>query len=396
MAEVARYCFTSNNSQWEESVIDLFNAMDVAFDKLTQDEGCLTLENENQYADFMTNIHRLEMTPGFSKPVYVPEWKTIVNKGPYVTEENYIQSNQTVKNKYTDQVTPINKVGEQALYSYDIFSDSQVYKTNFKVDFRRLTGVDIDSVDLTALKPRIPQPIPDKAVYGYVVVDGNNVQLSDYITPGTYVADDGHIIPGILKKDITLNSKVPVPGFKVAFVPGASWAARWGTNGKILMNFDDFETQSVSSESSLLSDVSEVSAIDYEEEFLSEDESEEEEEEYVPPPRYGTKKDIGYGPLSRVPFTPTEDIELDTLDFAHLNGAESKFLPLSYVLTQAAQWRIIYNAFVSNFVDIGKLPKVSDYVLGTVVDSILYSVSKRISPSRASLALLKYAEKRGV
>lgn len=399
-----RYCFIVDNPHWEDQIKKIYKDIDVVVSKLSADEGCVILNNEKDREAFLASNERVSRSPGFSRPIFVPKWKKIVNNGPYVTEDQYKLINESItlwksqphrKRAGVKDEISLDKVGEQALYSYDKDNTSSSYHENFKTDFKRITGYNITDIDLSTLKPPQKLAAPDISKYGFVSIDGQETPLVTFATPPTTVNEQGHILPGVTKRDIVLNSEKAIPGFKTIFVPGASWSAKWNTPSYKGRTFIDFkhdeeleeEEELMLSEPSLSSEASQISE-------YPESEQEEEEEEFIPqkPGKY-------MGPLARIPFGQMEEIvlsETDKPDFAHLSDQEKTFLPLAYILSQSTQWRIVLKAITSNFTIVSDLPKVNDYVLELIADSIAYSISKGISPLPSAIAILKYAEKRGV
>lgn len=390
-----RYCFIADNPHWEEKVAKIYSDINATVTKMSSDEGCVVL-NDNDIETLLEHNDTVSKLPGISRPIYVPLWKKIINNGPYVTEDHYELVNQKVVNARTKKEILLDRVSEQALYSYDKDNESPTYHVNFKTDLKRVTGINIADVDLSQLKPQRRQNLPNIVKFGYVVIDGTEVPLSTFATPPTIVNTEGHILVGVTKRDIVLNSEKSVPGFKTVFIPGASWSAKWNTPSYVGRIFIQFKNKVEEEEDLALSEASQYSrpASQISDYAVSEDEEEGEEEGeggYIP------KGGKYAGPLARVPFGQMEDIvlsETDKPDFVNLTEEERNYLPLSYILSQAAQWRILLKALTSNFTNIAELPKVNDYTLGLVADSIAYSLSKGIMPLPASIAILKYAEKR--
>lgn len=405
---VRRYCFIAETG-WEKQVKNHFRNIDVTIEKLSDDEGCVTLNNENQRDDFLARKDSLAELSGISQPIFVPAWKTIVNNGPYITDENYVTHPKLFKNKRTGKFVQLGVQGEQAFFSHNKDHKSQIYHQRFKSEFTRVTGLNFDEIETVIDRPQPFQAGDEALAHRYVTLDGNQVLLVTFATPPTSVDSSGYIIPGIHKRDVVLNSDKPVRDFKSIFVPGASWIAKWNTprsKGRIFLDFRDEEAledadyedlRIQSSEESDQSD-SDKTISDYQattESYSSSESEEGEEEDLYIPPRYGTK----VGPLARVPFGKgrMEDITTsDKPDFENLTEDERLLLPMSYVLSQSAQWRIILDAIMSNFTNISELPKVNDFTLDLIADSIMFSMTKGVKPSPAAIALLRYAEKRHV
>lgn len=395
-----RYCFIVDNPNWEEQIRKIYKDVNVGITRVSSDEGCVSLNDEKDRKMFLSLNERISKIPGFSRPIFVPDWKKIINNGPYVTEDNYKLVNEKIVNWKTKREIVLDKVGEQALYSYDKDNPSASYHENFKTDFKRITGFNVSDIDLYKLKPPQKLTAPNISKYGFVNIDGKETPLVTFATPPTTVNTQGQILPGVTKRDIVLNSEIPVPGFKTIFIPGASWSAKWNTpyyKGRIFIYFKNEEESEESEESEeeemMMSEESQLSEASQISEY-PESEQEEEEEEFIPqkPGKY-------LGPMARIPFGQMEEIvlsETDKPDFANLSEKEKMFLPLAYVLSQSAQWRIVLKAITSNFINVSDLPKVNDYVLEIVADSVAYSISKGNSPLPSAIAILKYAEKRGV
>lgn len=386
-----RYCFISDNLEWENLATSIFSGLKTQIEKLSPEEGCVTLQDGGSIRDFKMRLKTIANSMGFSKPVYVPKWVSIINNGPYVAEEQFVRVNKEVK-KITGETVPISSIGELALNSYDRNNKSSTYHKNFETSFMFHTGLNIKDVDFSSLKPIPFQPPVDKK-YGYVNIDSIlDVPLKNYTTPYTMVNREGTIVPGIRKRDITLNSKVPVPGFKNIFVPGASWTAKWSTGRTLLyfsssttLELEEAEDEDTDEDNS--SEDSDISIISYNSaESQYPDTDSEEEEEVVTRNQKGPKF---------FPYVPDEKIpEPDNPDFVNLTANEKKYLPLSFVISQAVQWKIILNCLSSNFNNIRELPKVSDTTLELIADSISYSISKGNKPLPAAIGILKYAEKR--
>lgn len=384
-----RYCFIADNPSWENTVKNLYSDIDVTLTKMSSDEGCIVLNDENDKATFLDHNTAISKLSGYSRPIFVPNWKKIVNNGPYVTEDHYKLVNNKILNWSTKKEIVLDKVGEQALYSYDKENPSSVYHENFRADFKRITGINVTDIDLYKLKPPQKQDVPNITKYGFVIIDGQETQLDTFATPPTIVDSQGHILIGVTKRDIVLNSEKSIPGFKTVFIPGASWSAKWNTSsyvGRIFINFKNEEEEEEEEEFFEASQSSEPSQLS---EYPESEEEEEEEEEYVAPKRGGYLKRIPFGQMEEIVLTET-----DKPDFVNLTEEERRYLPLAYVLSQSAQWRIVLKALTSNFTNISELPKVNDYVLEVIADSIEYSIQKGVKPLPSSVALLKYAERR--
>lgn len=412
-----RYCFITTVPTWYDVTSKLYFGLDVSTSQLSADEGCITVNEEADYPKVVERNAQLEKTPGFSKPLPVPAWKKIVNNGPYIAEERFIPSNTVVR--VGGKTSKLNSVGEQALHLFDHNAGPE-YKKNFAIDFKRLTGIDFKSIDFSELSPLRTQQHTVSVERASVNVDGSiyylkqmatdtelkslidnqSVTVGGYVrslksiaTPATSVSAKGHIIPGVLKKDITLNSRTPVTGFATEYSPGASWAAKWPT-GRLLISFpDDVDDDDESSGGETESNASVKSddSVGWYASSSEESEPEEAENSFQPV----KVKGVGWGPMANVPFN-LGDAEQIVPDFDGLSESERKYLPLSYVISDVAQWRAVAMALTSNFNSVYELPKVNDGILGFVADAAYYSFLNGNKLSLAAIKLLQYAEMRRV
>jgi len=431
----SRYCFTTSNSNWKDIVENVYDNLGANFEKLSTDDICVSVNNRQMEKQLIKRNSILGMNEGFSRPIFVPKWSTIINNGPFVIEDNIIQSNLFVTLKSTGKQVPLSFIGERALNCYESTNKSKTYQKNFKESFMSFTGIDVSDIDLYELNTLQPDPIPNKKKYGYVIIDGVRVPLMTFVTPSTKIDSNGYIIPGIFKSDVILNASEPVNGFRTEFVPGASWVAKWTTQyltGRIYLDFnniDDDESAEPdesadesadsttnrpavhkvtfnidgspqSTDVSIESDdiVSQYAGSEDLENFEnnsfeSEDDIEDEDDSESHVTAY--KKGFHHGPLLRVPYDKEETIdEWSKPDFINLADYEKQYLPLSYVISQVAQWRILLNSLRSNFNNITELPKINDFTLELITDAISYAMSNEIEQLPSAIALLEYANKR--
>lgn len=441
----SRYCFVTGNPDWLDIVRTVYKNLNVEIEQLTDDDICVTALDNNAEQKIHTRNAVLVKQENMSQPLLTPKWTYIINNGPYVTEDDVTRTNYTVKLISTGEEVALTTLGENALYAYDYQNTTPSYQQNFKNSFAYFTGVDFNDIDFTNLKPHNQSlEIPDKNVYGYVMIDNVRVPLLTYATPPTIVDSYGNIIPGITKSDIILNSSQPVEGYRTEYAPNTAWAAKWMTNwsvGRIFINFNtgnldadpevyedtlsehpentrkvsfslgagsfSVSKQNKQYEENDDSDVSENSDVSQyaDEEFnsnayLSDDTEneygDEEDEDIGANARAVYKKGF---PLLNVPYHENEIFTLEEWgkpDYKNLTNYEKKYLPLIYVISQIAQWKIILNCLNSKFNIIIDLPKVNDYTLELIANSITYAISKGIPQQPAAIALLEYANERRI
>ena len=400
---MSRYCFIADTTQWEDKVKHLYRKIDVTVSKLSSDEGCLVLNNKDHKKEFIRLNSKLHKIEGISRPIFVPAWKTIAGAVPYITEDAYKLTNSSFRNTKTAADMLLSGTAEQALYAYDRENKSSTYHDNFAKDFKSLTGVNVNVIDFKQIKPQRKQEIKNRGVFSSVVIDGSRVNILPFATPPTTVDSNGNILRGVRKGDVVINSDVPIEGFKTVLVPGASWSSKWSTDyykGRTFFDFELEDDESADEEddkfyTSEESMASEKSDMFYPDSIASEDNQDGEDDDDEG--GRGGGRMVGGG---RGRYLPSDEkvIVFDdtTPDFANLSERELAYLPMSYVLSQTEQWRIVSNALASKFTNKHELPRVSDYVIKLIADSISYSISKGNNPVSAAYAILKYAEKRGV
>lgn len=400
---MSRYCFIADTTQWEEKVKHLYRKIDVTVTKLSSDEGCLVLNNKEHKKEFIRLNSKLHKINGISRPIFVPAWRSIAGAVPYITEDAYKLTNSSFRNTRTAAKILLSGTSEQALYAYDRQNKSSTYHANFAKDFKSLTGVNVDVIDFTQMKPQKKQEIKNRGSYTSVILDGVRVNILPFATPPTTVNSDGNILIGVKKADVVINSDVPIEGFKTVLVPGASWSSKWNTDSYKGRTFFDFELEDESTdeeeddkfytvEDSIASETSDMFYPDSASEDNQADGDDDDEDGRMGGGRMG-----GGGRMRYLPSDERVIVYDDTTpDFVNLSERELAYLPMSYVLSQTDQWRIVSNALSSKFVNKHELPRVSDYVIKLVADSISYSISKGNNPVSAAYAILKYAEKRGV
>lgn len=397
--KMVRYCFTSTLPSWNKQVETLYDNFDVDITSggnNNEEEGCITLNDTDDVYNIRRTNKQLGKMRGFTEPLYTPNWKSLTgNIGPFITEEHYVQVFPTILNKVSKKTVTLSKQAELALFSYFLSPRSHQLDVQFEHSFKALTGYNLDELDLSVFNEReleIPVPADE---YRYVIVDDNITNLVGYMTPFTSVIQHGEhagkIHPGISRKDVIVNSSVTVPGFTAVLHKGASWSAKWidkfyGHVTHVFMKFDD-PSEWVDSESSA-SEGSEIMSeyggeSQYGEEMLTEDEDE-------------TIRIHEYPEWTEV-IIEIDNYHDDTLrpDFSSLTMKEH-YLPLSYIVSPAEQWRIIYNALISNFIQTSDLPKVTDKQLTIVADAISYSARHHNKIPNAAYSLLQYAIKRQV
>ena len=260
---MARFCF---NASRENSLIFLkkfYEKVDVDFD-INNDypaESCIILKNEKDTRLFNKLNERLAMIDGFSYPSYVPKWKSIQHKGPFLSQyqkKKYFKSKLfNGKKKY--ELSPF---GERVAFLYasllnlatrDKYILDPVFLKNFWNDFKKWVP-EVDSIDkfnnldwtdvVSKFKRSNKESNNNKQKYNYslVQIDGVNYSMTPFAADEMNIhfgdindPSRGRIKHAITPADITLNLS---PEFKreisnisdfknIVYKPGVKWAAKW-------------------------------------------------------------------------------------------------------------------------------------------------------------------------
>ena len=85
---MARFCFNANRKDAMDFLRTFYERVDVDFeiDQVSSNESCIILKDKRDKDIFMNLSERLAGVDGFSQPSYVPRWKTIRHRGPYLAQ----------------------------------------------------------------------------------------------------------------------------------------------------------------------------------------------------------------------------------------------------------------------------------------------------------------------
>lgn len=419
---MSRYCcisaLPSSKKVITEEYKDLKNVVSVIFGTGDNSEEICIVVADDVNDDTKESIEKINRkigyTSGFTKPIFTPKWTLITdNVGPFITEEHYVQKINVVSNERSGLRIPINGTIELAILSYLNRAKGEInerFENNFRESFRLLTGQNVKELDLSPFSSvSLTLPTPDVSKYGFVTIDGKPIALTNFATPVTSVIyngpDEGKIKRGITSKDVLVNSSNRIAGLSTKFFPGSCWAFRWRNNSclekyiycleKYTYSFFVFDHYSDIVEER--DDDESISNESGDSQFREEDLMDDDDDDKIREGDDGGDEDGG-GDDDGGEYVPKTSIENDITikrNFESLTDKE-RYLPLSYIISIAEQWEIIYGALFTNFRLTNNLPKVSDEALSFAADSVAYAIEKGNKVPNSCYSLLDYAFKRRV
>lgn len=410
----------SSAPNFMKTASEVYWGSDINVIKISEEEGCAYTFNPNDEEAIIRKSGQLGQKPGFSRPVFVPNWTHIVNKGPYLPEEHVISKNNGVVKLNDGTLVPISTSIELAISDFVreyVAQGSQLdqeYVQNFKRDLAGLSNrqLILDNLDFSGFNPIIPEldiPRPTGDEHKYAQVDGNLVRLIPYELPVTHVDAEGHIIVGPKEQHVSLNSMEKVGTYIGQFYQkGSQVAGAWDTGtstGHVFLDFGNpeewvVEAGEAEESSSAGTDFSGWSALG-EQSSGSEgggygsgfEEGEEEEGGSFVRPK---PQQFRMRSEAEMRLEIPEIVDEKKPSFNTYGDVERSYLPMSYLLNIEEQWAVIFKALKSRFTDIGDLPKVSDHVLEFVANSINFAMTKGVPQIPAAIAIIEYAQQRKV
>ena len=453
--KMARFCFNANREDAMDFLKTFYERVDVDFeiDHTSSDESCIILKNKRDKDIFMNLSERLVGVNGFSQPSYVPKWKMIRHRGPFLAQyekEPYFGS-VLIDRSGRGKNVKLSPEGEKAAFLYaallatpmcDQYKDDSTFTNNYLKDLNTYIDKDqfarfkdIDWRDVVAKYQKRSKMVStgDKNKYGFVEVDGQVYTATPFAADdmSIYFGDDdkdvqrGRIKRAITAADVTLNlssdvkQELPnISEFKeVVYKPGMKWAAKWNhpitgrvrymdiffnnpTEEEFAENFIEMYDSDIES-SAGGDDEGERDYEDEEDSDVDEDDrwaldlSEDEEDDI----RLSDDAPARMSELERERrrFAYAESIPREEqLDTANIDDEELD-LPFSYIVPPKTQWGYVLDACKSGFGVVGNLGKVSNAVLQLVADGAAIAVRDGTARvPEVNNAFMRYAQQRDV
>ena len=153
--KMARFCFNANREDAMDFLKTFYERVDVDFeiDHTSSDESCIILKNKRDKDIFMNLSERLVGVNGFSQPSYVPKWKMIRHRGPFLAQykkEPYFGS-VLIDRSGRGKNVKLSPEGEKAAFLYaallatpmcDQYKDDSTFTNNYLKDLN--TYIDKD------------------------------------------------------------------------------------------------------------------------------------------------------------------------------------------------------------------------------------------------------------
>lgn len=459
LKNMARFCFNADRKDAMDFLKTFYERVDVDFeiDQISSNESCVILKDKRDKDIFMNLSERLAGVNGFSQPSYVPKWKMIRHRGPYLAQygkEPYFGSVLMEKTSRRRHYK-LSPEGEKAAFLYAAliaaaargqYKLDQTFINNYWADFKTYLGKDqpfvkfeeIDWSDVVAKFKKRSKMVSNsdkKYKHGFVEVDGQTYtatpfaadDMSIYFGEDCGSTDDdarrGRIRRAITAADVTLNlssdAKRSFPNIsefkEVVYKPGMKWAAKWNhpitggvkymdiffsnpTEEEFVENFIEMYNSDV--EDSGDSD-EEGEGGDYGDSDVNEDDlfgdiddlSDDDEDDEGA----GGGARVSELERRRMAAAYAESIPREEqLDFETLDDEEMD-LPFSYIVSPKRQWEYVLDACSSGFGVVGNLGKVSNAVLQMVADGAAIAVRDgRARVPEVNDAFIRYAEQRDV
>jgi len=454
---MARFCFNANRKDAMDFLNTFYKRVDVEFeiDHISSNESCIILKDKRDKDIFMNLSERLAGVDGFSQPSYVPKWKIINHKGPYLAQyekEPYLASilqDKTGRTRYK-----LSPEGEKAAFLYaaliasparDQYKLDQVFLDNYWNDLKKYIGgnqpfdkfEDVDWRDVVAkYKKRVRMGVNKdnrKYKHGFVEVDGHVYTVTPFAANdmSIYFGEDdndarrGRIRRAITAADVTLNlssdAKRGVPNIsefkEIVYKPGMKWAAKWNqpitghvkymdilfnnpTEEEFVENFIEMYDSDIESSDGDSDDEGEGDERDYgdqdsdldEEDLFGDiDDLSDDDEQGAQVERRSEMERQRIAAAYAESIPREEQLDFDALDDEEMD------LPFSYIVPPKTQWRYVMDACNSGFNVVGNMGKVSNAVLQLVADGAAIAIrdGKALVPE-INDAFILYAEQRGV
>lgn len=413
--------------------------VDFELDQISSNESCIILKDKRDKDIFMNLSEKLSGIEGFSQPSYVPKWKMIRHKGPYLAQygkEPFLGS--VLIDKVTRQPYKLSPEGEKAAFLYAALLTNGQYRLdstfldNYWKDLQTYMDPnqpfthfdDIEWKDVVAkYKKRIGLvgTNKDKYKHGFVEVDGFMYTATPFAADdmSIFFGDDdsdarrGRIRRAIKAADVTLNlssdvkHEIPnISEFKnVVYKPGMKWAAKWNQpiTGRIVYMdiFFNNPTEQEFVENFVemyeSDEESEGDDVDYGED--SEDEgnlfgdiddlsSEDEAPDIVNISEVQRRR---YEEAHRESIPRDEQLDLDVLDDEEFD------LPFSYLIHPQRQWEYVLDACKSQFKVVDNLGKVNNRIIDLVSNVAAIALRDRfelVPNVHVNTAFIQYAGQR--
>ena len=432
---MARFCFNANHSDADNILKEFFDRVNVDFelDACNPRECCVILKDPRDKGVFLNLCDRLEdmlLNKGFSRPLYVPKWKSIKHIGPYFNDSiPYYKSELRPVKNVLRRVHVLSPLAETYAFLYAGLCHSRLpvdetFRLNFWQDFQAEAQSDFQSLEeidwshvISNYRKKLKRendtvPLPNKHRHSFVEIDGRQYsaipfavdEASLYFGQTKDDVNRGRIRPAIKRSDVILNlskdfvSQLDQVGSyqEIVFKPGTCWAAKWKpkfnhdykymeiyfnrnpNEDDFYENFDDIEAGDGEDDDG--DDIEagddddgggDDSGGDDDEGDDSGFELAEEEGLVAGLDRLGVQ---GIGPGQRPKYFVPPKIE-DRLDFSDTN------IPLTYIVSNLEQWRYVSDACQTNFNQVGNLGKVSNAKLQLIADAAALALQRRSAPT---------------
>lgn len=437
---MARFCFNANRKDAMDFLRTFYERVDVDFeiDQVSSNESCIILKDKRDKDIFMNLSERLAGVDGFSQPSYVPRWKTIRHRGPYLAQyekEPYLGV-VLVDRTQARRHHKLSPKGEKAAFLYaallaspkrEQYMTDQVFIDNYWNDLKTYLDKDqpftkfedIDWRDAVAkYKKRCKMMTggdDKKYQHGFVEVDGQVYTATPFAADdmSIYFGEDdsdarrGRIRRAITAADVTLNlssearREIPnISEFKeVVYKPGMKWAAKWNQPITGRVKYMDIFFSNPTEEE-FVENFIEMYDSDSDSDNDSDNDSDSDSDDYGDGDGDSDSGDVNeedlfgdIGDLSDDDDAPgAAGVRMSELERRRVQGAyaesipreemldfdalddEEVDLPFSYIVPPKTQWEYVLDACNSGFGVVGNLGKVSNAVLQLVADGAAMAV----------------------
>lgn len=412
--------------------------VDFEIDQISSNESCIILKDKRDKDIFMNLSERLSAVDGFSQPSYVPKWKVIRHRGPWLAQygkEPYLGSVLIDKTGGRNHYK-LSPEGEKAAFLYaalvaqthDQYKMDSVFIDNYWKDLKTYMGKnqpftrfeDVDWKDVIGkFKQRCKIVSSDDRKYrhGFVEVDGQVYTATPFAADdmAIFFGDDdsdtrrGRIRRAITAADVTLNLSsdakrelANISEFKeVVYKPGMKWAAKWNqpitgrvkymdiffsnpSEEEFVENFMEmYDSDVESSEGDYGGDSDDEAERDYGDDSDVDEGVDEEDlfgdigdlsDDEDAPGAVGRDPRVSELERRRVAAAYAESIPREERLAFTELDDEEIDLPFSYIVSPKAQWEYVLDACNSGFSVVGNLGKVSNAVLQLVADGAAMAV----------------------
>lgn len=387
-----RYSFTTTKINASSFLTNFFSDVDVEI-QLDEDDNFITLKDESKRVKFLNLIDSLGKEAGFSQPYFIPDWKNIDHKGPFLHSYNQtIYHNSKLIHKITKREIFLSPENEEIAFLFSKETRSaadEVFRDNFWTEFKsQVQGIDvtdkINDFDWSDVDEKASLPNTEtvnKSEYGKVLIDGTTYLTSPFsangydLVTGENNPNRGKIIPPIQIGDVTINLSPEyheAGNFNMVYKPGVRWAAFWKTKYSTKRTYMNIVFIPVENEE-VFEEIPESDS----ESVLSSFEQENDDTSV-------TDKKRSFENLP-----DTIDLETRDIDF------NSPYLPLNYFTSKHDQLLIVLQACQSNFRNVKNLKMVNDEIIKSV-SLLAKSGLKKSKRPEVNKAFIDYAKKRKI